>query len=93
MEKRKSRPEGQPLSRPPLLIDGRWEAGKGSPSGISDVVRIHRECRPEMEFAPQGTLAESIGAGGPVLGLGGAIDLLVGARTVVTTTTHTAEDG
>jgi hypothetical protein len=85
--------KGSHYPEPPLLIDGRWEAGKGSPSGISDVVRIHRECRPEMEFAPQGTLAESIGAGGPVLGLGGAIDLLVGARTVVTTTTHIAEDG
>ncbi len=49
--------------------------------------------RGAQQIDPGGRLANRSVPGRPVLGVGGAMDLLVGARTVVVTTTHTAKDG
>ena len=46
-----------------------------------------------LQIDASGRIANWAVPGKPVLGVGGAMDLLVGARTVVVTTTHTAKDG
>jgi len=46
-----------------------------------------------LQIDAQGRIANWSVPGKPVLGVGGAMDLLVGARTVVVATTHTAKDG
>jgi 3-oxoacid CoA-transferase B subunit len=46
-----------------------------------------------LQVDAAGRIANWSVPGRPVLGVGGAMDLLVGARTVVVTTTHTAKDG
>lgn len=46
-----------------------------------------------LQIDAVGRIANWAVPGKPVLGVGGAMDLLVGARTVVVTTTHTAKDG
>jgi 3-oxoacid CoA-transferase B subunit len=46
-----------------------------------------------LQIDAQGRIANWAVPGKPVLGVGGAMDLLVGARTVVVTTTHTTKDG
>ncbi len=46
-----------------------------------------------LQIDAGGRIANWSVPGKPVLGVGGAMDLLVGARTVVVTTTHTAKDG
>lgn len=46
-----------------------------------------------LQIDQQGRIANWAMPGKPVLGVGGAMDLLVGARTVVVATTHTAKDG
>lgn len=46
-----------------------------------------------LQIDARGRIANWAVPGKPVLGVGGAMDLLVGARTVVVTTTHTAKDG
>jgi 3-oxoacid CoA-transferase B subunit len=46
-----------------------------------------------LQIDGRGRMANWAVPGKPVLGVGGAMDLLVGARTVVVTTTHTAKDG
>jgi 3-oxoacid CoA-transferase B subunit len=46
-----------------------------------------------LQVDAAGRIANWAVPGKPVLGVGGAMDLLVGARTVVVTTTHTTKDG
>lgn len=46
-----------------------------------------------LQIDARGRIANWSVPGKPVLGVGGAMDLLVGARTVVVATTHTAKDG
>jgi 3-oxoacid CoA-transferase B subunit len=46
-----------------------------------------------LQIDARGRIANWAIPGKPVLGVGGAMDLLVGARTVVVATTHTARDG
>ena len=46
-----------------------------------------------LQIDARGRIANWAVPGKPVLGVGGAMDLLVGARTVVVTTTHTTKDG
>ena len=58
---------GRGLGR--LLLDGRVRKAVGSYfTSNPDVVRAHQEGRLEVELVPQGTLAESIRAGGAGLG-------------------------
>lgn len=46
-----------------------------------------------LQVDGRGRIANWAVPGKPVLGVGGAMDLLVGARTVVVTTTHVTKDG
>jgi 3-oxoacid CoA-transferase B subunit len=46
-----------------------------------------------LQVDARGRIANWAVPGNPVLGVGGAMDLLVGARTVIISTTHTAKDG
>jgi 3-oxoacid CoA-transferase B subunit len=46
-----------------------------------------------LQIDSVGRIANWAVPGKPILGVGGAMDLLVGARTVVVATTHTAKDG
>jgi 3-oxoacid CoA-transferase A subunit len=58
---------GRGLGR--LLLDGRVRKAVGSYfTSNPDVVRAHQEGRVEVELVPQGTLAESIRAGGAGIG-------------------------
>jgi len=58
---------GRGLGR--LLLDGRIRRAVGSYfTSNPDVVRAHQEGRLEAELVPQGTLADSIGAGGAGIG-------------------------
>ncbi|MFI5960104.1 3-oxoacid CoA-transferase [Cryptosporangium sp. NPDC051539] len=47
----------------------------------------------QVEFAPQGTLAERLRAGGAGKGMGGAMDLVAGARRVIVLTGHVTKTG
>ncbi|NJC73057.1 3-oxoacid CoA-transferase subunit B [Planosporangium thailandense] len=46
-----------------------------------------------LQIDAQGRIANWALPGKPVLGVGGAMDLLVGAKRVIVATTHTAKDG
>jgi 3-oxoacid CoA-transferase B subunit len=46
-----------------------------------------------LQIDAQGRIANWALPGKPILGVGGAMDLLVGARRVIVATTHTAKDG
>ena len=46
-----------------------------------------------LQLDEQGRIANWSIPGKPILGVGGAMDLLVGAKRVIVATTHTAKDG